>query len=851
MNEFIARRGIISLEGAQITGSLSATGNISSNTLTVTNGITGTATSASYVEYSNVAGKPALVSGSSQVSFNGITDKPTLVSGSEQVSFNGIVDKPTLISGSSQITYSGISSIPAGIVSSSAQVGGYGIFATTGSNQFNGSQAITGSLTVTGQVVAQTLNVQQVTSSIVFSSGSNIFGNSVSNTQQFTGSLQVSGSSHYLLGNVGIGTASPNRLTEIVGSDGATLGVSTSANGSSVLYGRIAMYSIAGSNSYIDYGGEIRSYSGAGIDYSDLRFYTANGSTSAEKMRITSGGNVGIGTTNPTYRTEVALSVSAYWNGTSFTGGNPTALSINNTTTGGYDSVLLLQQTDSGGTTKLAGGIGLVGTGPWTAGNNASQVSDMYFLVKNDSGGISERMRIKSSGNVGIGTTTPGTRLEVSSTAPIGDRTLPHNILTLTAEQGNAPYGGFGGAILFKNRSYVSGLVESSRIRSVIYDDGTPNNFGGGLWFETTPTPGGTLTPSVIINYQGRVGIGNSSPVQKLHVEGSTAIGTTGTEDILLLGRALGGGVSFQQAASLKLGRYQNAGGNFESYTRLDFALRDNSAASNYNTNTTVMTLTNAGNVGIGTTNPSQLLEVVGGEIKAGRVDSSSEGGQVSFGRASDNATGWYIDVFGSTSTPALRFVDVSNSAVRMAINSSGNVGIGTDNPLKRLDVRASVAGEVAIISNDRNSTGDYAFVTSLGSNCNNTSAYHYIAATGGADRFYIYGNGTYTTVSDRRLKKDITKVTENYLDKVSRLNIVKYHWNEQSETDALEFGMIAQEVEELIPSIVQEGREDESGNKYKGIQSSVLPYILIKAIQELKAENDTLKSILQRNNIS
>jgi hypothetical protein len=80
------------------------------------------------------------------------------------------------------------------------------------------------------------------------------------------------------------------------------------------------------------------------------------------------------------------------------------------------------------------------------------------------------------------------------------------------------------------------------------------------------------------------------------------------------------------------------------------------------------------GNVGIGTTDPGQKLEVVGGEIKAGRVDSSSEGGQVSFGRASDNATGWYIDAYGNTSTPSLRFVDVSNSSVRMNIDGSGNV---------------------------------------------------------------------------------------------------------------------------------------------------------------------------------
>jgi len=81
-----------------------------------------------------------------------------------------------------------------------------------------------------------------------------------------------------------------------------------------------------------------------------------------------------------------------------------------------------------------------------------------------------------------------------------------------------------------------------------------------------------------------------------------------------------------------------------------------------------------AGSVGIGTAVPSQKLEVVGGEIKAGRVDSTNEGGQVSFGRATDNATGWYIDVYGNTSTPSLRFVDVSNASVRATIDGSGRI---------------------------------------------------------------------------------------------------------------------------------------------------------------------------------
>ena len=93
------------------------------------------------------------------------------------------------------------------------------VYATTGSNSFRATQSITGSLTVTGQIIAQTLNVQQVTSSIIYSSGSNNFGCDLNSRQTFTGSVNITGS-QTVFGNLGIGTNNPTYKLEISGSSG-------------------------------------------------------------------------------------------------------------------------------------------------------------------------------------------------------------------------------------------------------------------------------------------------------------------------------------------------------------------------------------------------------------------------------------------------------------------------------------------------------------------------------------------------------------------------------------------------------------------------------------------------------
>ena len=87
---------------------------------------------------------------------------------------------------------------------------------------------------------------------------------------------------------------------------------------------------------------------------------------------------------------------------------------------------------------------------------------------------------------------------------------------------------------------------------------------------------------------------------------------------------------------------------------------------------------------------------------------------------------------------------------------------------------------------------------------------------------------------SDRRLKKDIQPL-ETPLDKVSKLEGKKFKWKDDNAQD---FGVIAQEVEKVLPELTSEDKEGYKSVNYQGM----IPY-LIESIKELKNEIETLKS--------
>ena len=99
------------------------------------------------------------------------------------------------------------------------------------------------------------------------------------------------------------------------------------------------------------------------------------------------------------------------------------------------------------------------------------------------------------------------------------------------------------------------------------------------------------------------------------------------------------------------------------------------------------------------------------------------------------------------------------------------------------------------------------------------------------------------TTVSDASLKDDVETI-DSALDKVSNLRGVTYTWNAGSREGKRDLGVIAQEVEAVIPEIVHEHEMPLlDGETYKTVDYEKLTAVLIEAVKELKAEVEALKN--------
>jgi hypothetical protein len=325
------------------------------------------------------------------------------------------------------------------------------VYATTGSNSFRATQSITGSLTVTGQIVAQTLNVQQVTSSIVYSSGSNVFGCDLNSRQTFTGSVNITGSlivnttgpelqvnnNGVIIGNLLTDNHSITGSLRITGSNviitGALSGTSATFSGNLNLQGAVTRNINFYDSSNTNINAQIQ-YDQIASNSGQLLFGTNNAGTFATRLTIAntgaatfsssistgtlslsggtiqSSGNYYIGTNNANF---IQFYTSNQDRMIITSGGD---VSINDTTANTYGRLQVTGASSSGITLALtnpaaaAAGVGssiwFLGTtgyntqGIISTGYDGASVTAAYMAFSTRGPSTTERMRITSVGNL-------------------------------------------------------------------------------------------------------------------------------------------------------------------------------------------------------------------------------------------------------------------------------------------------------------------------------------------------------------------------------------------------------------------------------------------------------------------
>jgi hypothetical protein len=204
-------------------------------------------------------------------------------------------------------------------------------------------------------------------------------------------------------------------------------------------------------------------------------------------------------------------------------------------------------------------------------------------------------------------------------------------------------------------------------------------------------------------------------------------------------------------------------------------------------------------------------------------------GGNLSIGTTSDN--GYKLNVNGSI---------YGNSFI--TINGQiNNLGTGTGTYTQTVwynDTGNQILFENARITDSASGTGRTVYFTWRGG-----------PSVGGGVQLQHGANAWAAYTSDARMKTKVADVT-NGLETINKLNPIKFKWTRELENSRTVTGFTAQNVGEAIPDAVFDSwHDDELGDVKSYYQDYLVPY-LVKSIQELSAKNTQLEEILQRNNI-
>jgi Chaperone of endosialidase len=413
------------------------------------------------------------------------------------------------------------------------------------------------------------------------------------------------------------------------------------------------------------------------------------------------------------------------------------------------------------------------------------------------------------SGNVGIGTTSPATKLDIASG-------------TIQVSSGYGIYSAAGG--------------------------GNATGFAFGANILTSYTAN---TERMRIDSSGNVGIGTSSPGAILDVQSSAPVirntATTGTNQVAIRQSNTGG--YFYTGIDTSTGSYLT-GAAYAGFHWMSGAYPMIFATNNSER----MRINASGNVGIGTNSPSTLLTV------NGTVTATSYAGSGSSltGIVTSNAAGSGISVSGSTGAVTISNTGVTSITAGTSISVSGSTGGVTINntgvtsitgTASQITASASTGGvtlslpstiNVNISGSAASATSATTATTASTANALNTGNNYQVnslgvgtgaSGTGGEIRAT---NNITAYYSDDRLKTRLGGI-QNALDKVSSLTGFYYEANETAQAlgykPIREVGISAQDVQAILPEIVAPAPIDE---KYLTVRYERLVPLLIEAIKEL-----------------
>jgi hypothetical protein len=599
-------------------------------------------------------------------------------------------------------------------------------------------------------------------------------------------------------GNVGIGTTSPSATLHVVGTHYhyANIGFGTNLV-------RVDQYG-TDSNYRLDYK-QIVSSGLVKHSYSIV-----NNGIGYNNNLVLDRGSVGIGTDSPASALHVA-------------------------DTG--ECVVTIQDLDGTNQFLTVGHNG--GSSYFLSRDNTSNGNFSFYTF--DGTTISTRMYIAPAGNVGIGTTSPGAKLEVTDEIRVSSG---GSYASFTAR--NTGTTGGGGLL-----GYQNGVANAFFGVAGWYLGNSDTGIIVGTDSSSRPIRFYTNTERMRISGDGNVGIGTTSPSYKLHLVGGSEYIDGGLGPINSSPYTSANRLIFNNDYN-DVARGPNKITLYDGSWLGGFGIHNNTLAyysggihnwylaSDATNAVSLMTLTSGGSLGIGTTSPSEKLHVDGNVIvtynnsfqginsignKAILARVSPTTGIINYAEyaTATNLNGFVLGsddarVKGDIATDSLDFI--TNTSSRMFINSSGNVGIGTTSPSYKLDV----------VGDSRITSGSLGVGVAPNATDGRIDASNDIVA--------------YST-SDQRLKENVTPI-ENALEKVKTLTGVEFDWKEDTAHvhgyHGHDVGIIAQDVQAVLPEAV---RTNESG--YLSVRYEKMIALLIEANKELAARVEFLEQKLKQ----